>query len=396
MVIPNVEETDILETSRADDDFTNLDRQDIDDSMTRSVVEHDDNTVDNGKLMSNVINHGFSSFTPDMVFDKLVKDYAMARNMFGESLIRHVTGYNANYVQKNIKIPEFQRELKSNIASKTEELKKEGYIEKDGSVTKKGVQLASLILYTEELDHLIPKGFFGEKTQKKQNQYGMKNDIRGYLKGDSYKNIAVHKTVRTAIRRGRGKVRPDDLAVFTRKNKGSVYVMYAMDASGSMKGIKIEAAKKAGIALSYKAISNKDKAGFLAFNTEVIEEVAPTNDFSEFLFKIAGIRAALETDITKAVHRAAILFPKERVTKHLILLTDALPTVGKDPEREAIEAVSMARNMGITVSLIGISLDKQGAELAQKICDVGEGRLYKLSGTEQLDKIILEEYSHLA
>ena len=79
-------------------------------------------------------------------------------------------------------------------------------------------------------------------------------------------------------------------------------------------------------------------------------------------------------------------------TKHLILLTDALPTKGLIPENETLKSVGNARSENITISLIGINLDHKGVELAKKIVEIGQGRLYTVKDVEEIDKIILEDY----
>ena len=162
-----------------------------------------------------------------------------------------------------------------------------------------------------------------------------------------------------------------------------------------MKGKKIELAKKAGIALAYKAIEEKDKVGMIVFGKEIKSEVMPTDDFERLLTEITTIKANQETNMTKTIKHAINMFPKGNVTKHLILLTDALPTVGKKPEEETLEAVSEAMSAGITISLIGVKLDRKGRELAEKITSIGEGRLYAVRNLENLDKIILEDYYSL-
>ena len=75
-------------------------------------------TIDDGKLIEDAINQGMGAFTPDMMFEHIVKDYKMAEKLYGESIIRRLTGYNAEYVERNCRIPEFQRELKERIQEK--------------------------------------------------------------------------------------------------------------------------------------------------------------------------------------------------------------------------------------------------------------------------------------
>ncbi|MFO7710915.1 MAG: VWA domain-containing protein [Candidatus Woesearchaeota archaeon] len=394
-MIPDIGDQEMQPSSAAEEAEGSLEFQAEEDKLMHSVLEHDDNTVKDGKLLSDVLNQGFSSFTPDMMFDSLTKDFATAKQIYGEKLIRLVTGYDANYVRKNINIPEFQRELNERMQKKAEDLKKEGYFDASNQMTDKGVYLASLILYTEELDNLIPKGIFGEKVHKQTHNDGVIDNTRLFRKGDSYRDLAMRSSLRQAIKRQHKNLQKEDLRVDEKKSKGSINIIYAMDASGSMKGKKIEAAKKAGIALAFKAIEKNDPVGLIVFGTEIKETIEPTLDFRKILRKITPVTAAKQTNLTDTIRKAVTLFPRGKATKHLTLLTDAVPTVGEDPNQEVLEAVSLARNSGITVSLIGINLDKDAISFAEKITSIGEGKLFVLRDLENLDKIILEDYHSL-
>jgi Mg-chelatase subunit ChlD len=232
----------------------------------------------------------------------------------------------------------------------------------------------------------------GKKIHKKASHYGDKEDVKGYRKGDRYRDIALKKTIKTSIRRGHKEIHQDDLKVFERQSRGGIYVVYGMDASGSMKGKKIEMAKKAGIALAFKAIEDRDNVGLLVFGTKVREAVFPSLDFGRILESVTKVRAAQETNIVKMIEEAITMFPKKQVTKHLLILSDALPTIGKDPEEETLKAISEARAAGITVSLIGIDLDAKGKKLGEKIVQLGEGRLYQVKNLDTMDTIVLEDY----
>ena len=251
-------------------------------------------------------------------------------------------------------------------------------------------------MYFEELDKIIPEGILGEKIHKKASIYGSKEDYRNFKKGDRYKDIAIKKSAKLAIRRGHKKLNEKDLRVYKRQSKGQCYIIYALDASGSMKGKKIDACKKAGIALAYKAINEKDKVGLIVFGSEIKTIIEPTNDFSFLIKNITSARASKQTDFVSTLRKSIELFPNNEVTKHLILITDALPTIGKEPEKETLQEASIARNKGITISLIGINLDEKGKKLAEKIVELGEGRLYVIKDVENVDQVVLEDYYSLA
>jgi|TARA_Y100000310_G_scaffold36526_1_gene34374 magnesium chelatase subunit I len=366
--------------------------QKVEKKLMHSVLENDKGTIEKGKLIKDCINQGLNSFTPDLIYQQLVKNYSMAKHIFGPSLLKLATGYNSDYIKKNINIPEFQKELRFRIERNIERLKEQELLEKDNEISEKGIELASLVIYFEELDKIIPKGILGQKIYKKASIYGSKEDVRNYKKDDRYKDIAIKKSVKLAIRRGHKKLGKKDLKVYERQSRGQSYIVYALDASGSMKGEKIDACKRAGIALAYKAIDEKDKVGLIVFGSEIKTIVEPTNNFSFLIKSITSARASKETDLVATLRKAIELFPPENLTKHLILITDALPTIGKEPEKETLEEVSIARNKGITISLIGINLNEKGKKLAEKIVELGEGKLYIVKDVENIDKIVLEDY----
>lgn len=364
-----------------------------DDALMHSVLENDEETIDQGKVLNESINMSIGSFTPDLMFENIVKDYKNAEQLYGEKIIRFLTGYDPSYVDRNIRIPEFQRELKEKINDNIEKLKDLKLLDDDGIPTDKGLELASVILYIEELDNIMPKGISGERHHKKLSHYGEKEDIKTFKKGDRYRDIAIKRTIKTSIRRKHKSVMVDDLKVFERQSKGMIYVIYAMDCSGSMKGKKIETAKKAGIALSFKAIESRNHVGLISFGSEIKSSLEPSTDFVSLLKDITNARASGETNIINVLEKSIDLFPEQGVTRHLILLTDAVPTVGT--EEQILGVLGKMRAAGITVSLIGIRLDNKGEALAKKIVEHGDGRLYTVKDLNNLDKIILEDYYEL-
>lgn len=357
-----------------------------------SVTQNDKKSIDQGNLLQQSINNGFSGFNADMMYEHLVDNYRTAQNIYGDKLLRFVSGYETDYIERNLNVPEFRKILKKNMNDSIEELKKNKLLDNKGEITDRGIELASLVLYRQELDKIESKGFQGEQVHKKASHYGMPQSTRKYKKGDRYKDISMKRSVKNAIRRGHKELLKSDLEVFERESKGEIEIVYAIDASGSMKGDKISVAKKAGVALSFKAIERKDKVGLIVFGTDIKDEVAPTDDFSMLLKKIALIRAGKQTDFIKTLYKSIELFSQKDVTKHLIILTDALPTVGEDPEKDTLKAVAAAKESKITISIAGINLDDKGKQLAKEIAQMGEGKLYNVKNLEELDEIILEDY----
>jgi len=386
-----IKKTEIKKTEEIEE-FSGKLNFSVEKKLMHSVLENDQTIIDEAKIIKDSINQSLFSFTPDLMFEKLVKNYKLAKQLFGEKLIRQMTGYDEKYVENNIRIPEFQREVKKKMQEKFESMKEKGLLTKYGDITDKGIELAALLLYTEELDSLDAQGFLGEKFSKNQAHYGMPVDVRNYRKGDRYKDIALRSTLKTAIRRQHNVLFKDDIRVFSREAKGKISIIYGLDASGSMKGAKIETCKKAGVALAFKALQEKDEVGLIVFGHDIQHSVAPSNDFGLLLKEITKIQPSKETNLAACILHSLELFHVQDATKHLLLLTDAMPTVGENPAQATLEAVEKASAAGITISLIGIQLDKEGKKLAEKIVQLGRGKLYVVDNLNTLDKIVLMDY----
>ena len=188
--------------------------------LMRSVVENDKETIDEGKLIKEAYNQGMSSFTPSMMFENLVNNFSMAKKLYGETMIRLLTGYDPSYIEKNISVPEFKNLLKKAIEEKISRLKKDKILDKNDSITDAGAELAMVVMAAEELENIIPKGYLGEKIHKKANIYGEKEDYSVYKKGARYRDIAVKRSVKIAIRRGHKKIQDGDFRTYERKSKG--------------------------------------------------------------------------------------------------------------------------------------------------------------------------------
>ncbi len=360
--------------------------------LMRAVLDHDQAMLEQGELVAESLSHNISGFTVDLFFEQLTKKYALAKQLYGDRLIRLVTGYMPQYIERNLHIPEFQKELKTQIARRMDEMHGKEVLDDHGRITEKGLELAALVLYAQEIDMVTPKGFTGERQAKRESRYGDRKETRQFRKGDRYKDISVRQSLRQAIRRGNSSLTAETLRVAPRESKGMLQIIYGIDASASMRGKKIETAKKAGVALAFKAVERKDRVGIVVFGTDIKEAIEPTDEFGRLLRALVRVRASMQTDFTKMITKSIELFQPGASTKHLLILTDALPTVGEAPEKETLQAVSAARAVGITISVVGIDLDSAGVDLARQIVSIGEGRLYVVHSLADVDRIVLEDY----
>ena len=374
--------------------YENTGSMDFDEGLTHAIIEGNKQRIEEGNILDSSINQGMFAFNADMMMDHLVKNYDNAKKLYGETLLRLATGDDPGSLKRNLRFPEFQKQLKNKLKQKEREMKDSDLLDNEGNISNKGLELAALVMYTKELDDLRAKDF-GDRKSKHKMVYGDKNNIRNFKKHDRYRDIAIKSTVRSAIRHNHKTINESDFRVFERDSKGKICLVYALDSSGSMKGKKIEMCKKAGIALAYKAINEKDNVGLIIFGSEVNDIVYPTNDFSQFLRKITCIRAKKKTDIASTIGKAIMMFPHDDVTKHLVLITDAIPTVGDNPNENTLNLVEKARALGITISVVGIDLNSEGIELAKKISEIGSGNFYIISDLNNVDSIVLQDYYSL-
>jgi Mg-chelatase subunit ChlD len=384
-------EQEIKEISQGEAAQGKLHKQYTEDKLMNSVLASDKTTLEHAELIHEATNKSIGAFTPSTMFAQMVKNFSITKQLLGDRMIRLLTGYDSSYIEKNLKIPEFRKELQKQLQENVDKLKDEGLLDKEGVLTEKGIELGATVL-VKELDKFIPKDKIGEKINKKTAHYGEKSDNRPYKHGDRYKDLNIKKTVHMAIRRGHKSLMQADLVTSQREGKGKVSLIFALDASSSMKGKKLDTCKKAGIALAYKAIQDKDDVGLIVFGSEIKNAIPPTREFSQLLNAMSHIKASRQTDFAGMVAKSVELFPPTHETKHLIILTDALPTVGKEPELETLRAVSTAKAAGITVSLIGVQLDKAGMELGKQITRIGEGRFSLVKDLDQVGHIVLEDY----
>lgn len=382
---------EIKELQEAEELQGKLGSQNEEDKLMRSVLESDKQTVDQASLIQEATNRNIGAFTPDLLYQQFVKNYHIAKQIYGPKLIRLLSGYDPRYIEKNLKIPEFQRELKQAIDDNIKALKDDGLLTKEGIISQSGAELGAMVLI-KELDAYITKDKIGEKINKEHKHYGEKGDTRPYRKGDRYKDIHVRKSVHKAVRRGHQTIHPQDLITAEREGRGHVSIIFALDASASMKGTKIEHCKKAGITLAHKAIEEKNDVGLIVFGSDIKESLKPSRDFNTLLQSIATIKASRQTDLAAMISQSIELFPPTQETKHLIILTDALPTVGKEPEKEALKAAGNAYAAGITISLIGVQLDKTGEKLARELTTIGHGRFTLVRDLDNVGHIVLEDY----
>lgn len=364
--------------------------------LAHSMMEVDTTNIDDGMVVEEAANRNIGSFTPSMMFKDIVQNFKNAEKLYGETIIRELTGYDPRYVEKNVKIPEFQRDLKERITENIESYQDKGILNKGGFFSSEALDVATLFLIEEEYQEVRGQSTpYGEQVHQELDRHGERSDIRPFCKSDPYRDVAFRSSIRKAIRRGHDTLHYSDLLAFDRQSQQQVNVVYALDTSGSMKGEKIKLAKKAGVSLADKAISDRNNVGLVIFGSEVKSNVPLTREFLSIVGPLAKTNPGRETDLGLAIDSSINLLQDARGIKHIVLLTDALHTTTCDPDENLLAKVARAKENDISISLVGINLDEDGVSLARSIVEISEGKLHTVKHLDDIGGIVLADYTSL-
>ena len=341
-----------------------------------------------GMLVEELAAQGIGHFNPDLFFENLTSDYRGAKDLYGERLISLATGESAEYVQRNIRIPEFEKALREKLKKQKRELEKRGLVKGD-SLTDAAYTMAAQNFLADALEQLY-RSSFNESHGSALSALGTRQDAKPY-RGEPYRDIDVRKTLRNAARRGHSKVEWGDLRASERTSRPKREIVFCVDASGSMKGEKIAQARRAFFSLAARAMRDRDRVGLLTFSSE--GEVAHTTSTPLPSMLVSMVEAAPrgKTSLARAIDDAQGLFTEREADRHIILITDINPTEGVTPEKDALDAAGRARERSITISVVSIRAEPQAVELGQRIASLAKGRYYAADAAA-LGAIVLHDY----
>ncbi|MEB3223159.1 MAG: VWA domain-containing protein [Candidatus Sericytochromatia bacterium] len=171
------------------------------------------------------------------------------------------------------------------------------------------------------------------------------------------------------------------------------------DQSGSMGGPKMEALREALKQLVDK-LDERDQLGIVLFDddTRVEKPLGPLGDKAKLKAQIAGFQVDGGTDINRGLKAGRALFEalqaKAGMQRRILLLTDAVPTLGpKDPESFA-GLISRYAEEGIGLTAFGIGLDF-GAELGETIGNQKGGNYVFLRDEADVREVFAEDFDFL-
>lgn len=184
----------------------------------------------------------------------------------------------------------------------------------------------------------------------------------------------------------------------TRPERRAHNIALAVDASGSMRGGKLEAAKQAALGLVGR-LTDADRLTLVSFADDTIVHLdgvpAGPGQQARIARAISALKTRGFTNLAEgwfaAVDRAAAVAEQDpRLTPRAILLSDGHANVGiTDPDALAGHAGELRRR-GVLTSALGIG-DGYDELLLRGIAEAGGGRLHDAELAEEIAAVLLGE-----
>lgn len=171
-----------------------------------------------------------------------------------------------------------------------------------------------------------------------------------------------------------------------------VSMALVLDASGSMRGEKLEKAKEAARRF-VQLLGADDELTVLRFSTDASQTPLRAMDEAgkaQTLAFVEGIQAEGGTNIDLALTQGARALADAKGTRRLVLISDGEPTVG-DTRTDSLGArAAQAHEDSISVTALGVGNDFHAA-LMQQLADRGGGFYGYLQSAGRLDEVLSQE-----
>ena len=227
-------------------------------------------------------------------------------------------------------------------------------------------------------------------SQKPGRAWGMR--AVGIQKGEWASQIAVAETVTASMTRTRGEVAisAEDIRTYRDRAKRAVDVCLLIDASASMAGKRIRAAKYLA---QHLVLAGRDRIAVVVFQEGAVKvEVPFTRRFTEVQAGLARIQPLGLTPLAEGLVKSVEFIEETRARKPLLLLvTDGIPTVPKwtlNPLEDSLTAASNLPRTRLRFGCIGLQPNRS---FLQALCRRARGTLYIV---DELERETLANIAH--
>lgn len=337
-------------------------------------------------VLRNMLNRNMMGISSKFLAKAIVIDFDEAVATFGSDILEGLTGFGLEELREMEGRPESVEKLEGRIEGNFKLLKDSGLLGDEGP-TPEGIDTVALELLEDEFRTLGAIG--GEHDTLTKGGVSERIETRPFLK---HAKLALRSTIRLSMKRGHEKILREDLRSWERAGTVRVDFVYALDTSGSMRGAKLDACKKAAIGLAYLGIKGRDRVAVVSFKSTPVLSANFGEPLDEFARKVAGLSPSETTNIAEALRFSGGILSGEKRhdrERHIILITDAMPTSGERPVDETMEEASACKEAGMTVSVVGINLDKEGDDIARRIAQIGGGSFYHVADAERVNEAVM-------
>lgn len=272
-----------------------------------------------------------------------------------------------------------------------------GYVERHAGryrLTEEGMELnRHLITRARELEAELRKqgllfslgvggeveGSFGDLSRQQVTRRGNTRRIIRPGEGDS---IALAETVGSALVRQQSegqpglRIIPDDLHFESRLQRKGIDICLLIDASASMLGKRIKAAKNLA---EHLVINSRDRIAVITFQEDAVEVVVPfTRNHLLIRQSLQTIKPGGLTPLAKGLRVASELIQTRGQRQGLLLLiTDGIPTLGEnspDPLRDSLDAaLDFRQQTRFRLCCIGLQPNRS---ILKRLVETAEGSLH--------------------
>ncbi len=184
--------------------------------------------------------------------------------------------------------------------------------------------------------------------------------------------------------------------------RGPLNIALVVDASGSMGGGKLEAAKAAALGLMER-LTERDRLSLVSFASDVqvhFDAVPVTNEnVARIRAEVSGLGTRGTTNLSggwfAGVECAARVAEGDaRMTPRIIILSDGHANEGISDAAELREHAGELRLRGVLTSTLGIG-DGYDEQLLRGIAENGGGRLHDAELTSEISSVLLGEFDDI-